>query len=128
MYQNSEYTIEIVIPLENGIFVFDENSAIGKTRLCNELKELRKLGEPVIGYTYNDDQLGIDLPKLVNDVDPKVILLDRYDMYNGLFDEQMVEWAKTAVVLVDCKCELNINYAAEWCNINMEPARIEVIS
>lgn len=57
MYKNNKYNVEIIISLENGIYVFDSRYAIGKTRLCNELRELRKLGEQVVGYTYGDDKL-----------------------------------------------------------------------
>lgn len=77
MYSNSKYNVTINIYLENGIYVFDEDSATGKTRLCNELKELQKLGEPVIGYTYNDDKLGIDL-KTLSVLDKSISLLTEY--------------------------------------------------
>lgn len=126
MYKNEKYNTKINIALDNGIYVFDETSATGKTRLCNELKELRKLGEPVIGYTYNDDKLGIDLCDLVNRVHPKVILLDRYDMYNGMFDEQIIKWSSNATVLIACKGYLSISSYTEWCCIDMQSARIEV--
>lgn len=127
MYKNDKYDVEININLENGIYVFDEKSATGKTRLCKALKELRKLGEPVVGYTYGDDKLGISLVDLVSKVNPKVIMLDRYDMYNGTFNERFTGWSKKAIVLIDCKGDLEAETCTDWCTIEMQSREIEVV-
>lgn len=127
MYRNDNYDVEININLENGIYVFDEKSATGKTRLCKALKELRKLGEPVIGYTYGDDKLGISLVDIISKVNPKVIMLDRYDMYNGTFNERFAEWSKNAVILIDCKGDLETEVYTDWCTIEMGSREIEVV-
>lgn len=47
MYINKEYKPEISIALDNGIYVFDSESATGKTWLCKHLKKLKAYGEPV---------------------------------------------------------------------------------
>lgn len=127
MYKNDEYDVEININLENGIYVFDEKSATGKTRLCKVLKELRKLGEPVVGYTYGDDKLGISLVDLVSKVNPKVIMLDRYDMYNGTFNDRLTDWAQKAIILIDCKGDLEVETCTDWCTIEMKSRKIEVV-
>ena len=127
MYKNNRYDVEINIDLENGIYVFDEKSATGKTSLCKELKELRKLGEPVIGYTYGDDKLGINLVDITSKIKPKVLMLDRYDMYNGTFNNKFTEWAKDTIVLIDCKGDLETEIYTDWCTIEMGPREIEVI-
>ena len=126
MYKNDKYDIEININLDNGIYVFDEKFATGKTRLCKVLKELRKLGEPVVGYTYGDDNLGINLIDITNKVNPKVLMLDRYDMYNGTFNKELAEWSKNAVILIDCKGNLKTDIYIDWCIIKMKPGKIEV--
>lgn len=90
------------------------------------VKGITKTGESVIGYTYNDDKLGIDLVSQYNKTNPKVVLLDRYDMYNGMFREQIADWAKYSIILIDCKDDLNVDYDADWCYIEMSPAGIEV--
>lgn len=127
MYKNNRYDIEINIDLENGVYVFDEKSATGKTRLCKELKELRKLGEPVIGYTYGDDKLGISLVDITSKIKPKVLMLDRYDMYNGTFNKNLDEWAKDTIVLIDCKGDLETEISTDWCTIEMGAKEIEVV-
>ncbi len=126
MYKNDKYDIEININLDNGIYVFDEKFATGKTRLCKVLKELRKLGEPVVGYTYGDDNLGINLIDITNKVNPKVLMLDRYDMYNGTFNKELAEWSKNAVILIDCKGNFKTDIYIDWCIIKMKPGKIEV--
>lgn len=127
MYKNNKYDVKINIDLENGIYIFNEKSATGKTRLCKELKELRKLGEPVIGYTYGDDKLGINLLSITNKVKPKVLMLDRYDMYNGDFDNNIIAWSKDAIILIDCKAGLKTAIDTDWCTIEMNSQEIEVI-
>lgn len=127
MYKNDMYDVEINIKLENGIYVLDEKSATGKTRLCKVLKELRKLGEPVVGYTYGDEKLGISLVDIASRVKPKVLMLDRYDMYNGTFNERFTEWSKDAIILIDCKGDLETDACTDWCTIEMEPRKIEVL-
>lgn len=127
MYKNDKYDVEVNINLDNGIYVFDEKSATGKTRLCKVLKELRKLGEPVIGYTYGDDNLGISLIDITNKVNPKVLMLDRYDMYNGTFNNELAEWSKNAVILIDCKGDLETKTYTDRCTIEMGPREIEVV-
>lgn len=126
MYKNNVYSTEVNIHLESGVFVFDEKSATGKTRLCKELKELRKLGEPVIGYSFGDENLGINLVDLCNKVNPKVLLLDRYDMYNGMFNDAIMKWANDTIILIDCKGNLKLDIEADWCTIKMGPRIIEV--
>lgn len=126
MYVIDKYNPIINIELENGIYEFCSESGTGKTRLCRILKELQKLGEPVIGYTYGDDILGIDLKDLVSKVNPKVILLDRYHMYNGTFSKEIIEWSKNTIILIDCKSILDINYDTDLCIIEMLSNRINV--
>lgn len=127
MYKNNKYNVFIDIELENGIYIFDENSATGKTRLCKELKEFQKMGEPVIGYTYGDNNLGINLEEVFKRINPKVLLLDRYDMYNGTFNNQILQWSNNTIILIDCKGDLEINYDVEWCTIEMTASKIEVV-
>ena len=55
-----------------------------------------------------------------------MILLDRYDLYNGDYAETIIKCSKDAVVLIDCKSEVkNINND-DWCTIEMTQDRIEV--
>lgn len=126
MYKNNVYSTEVNIHLESGVFVFDEKFATGKTRLCKELKELRKLGEPVIGYSFGDENLGINLVDLCDKVNPKVLLLDRYNMYNGMFNDAIMKWANDTIILIDCKGNLKLDIEADWCTIKMGPRIIEV--
>lgn len=61
---------------ENGIYVLDGYSATGKTYLCNVLKEKCRFGEPVIGYSYEDYQLGINIEDMLVPGKFKLILID----------------------------------------------------
>ena len=127
MYKINKYGTELVFSIENGLYVFDNESAIGKTRLCKALRECQKYGEPVASYTYDDKLLNMHINSILVPNKYKVIMLDRYDMYNGDGAELIKECAKNSIVLIDCKSNLAVSTDDEWCSIQMEPNRIEVV-
>lgn len=64
---------------------------------------------------------------LVSRVKPKVLMLDRYDMYNGTFNSSFADWARDSIILIDCKGYVETEICTDWCTIEMEPQKIEVI-
>ena len=62
---SNNYGTIIDINLENGIYIFDNQSATGKTRLCKALRDCQKYGEPVASYTYDDKLLGIPIENIL---------------------------------------------------------------
>ncbi len=42
LYRTDKYNVELVFNMENGLYVFDNQSATGKTRLCKEIREHQK--------------------------------------------------------------------------------------
>ena len=67
MYSLNKYNVTINIELEPGIYVFDNQSATGKTRLAKLLSDYQAYGEPVIAYTYNDKLRGISITDFLKD-------------------------------------------------------------
>ena len=126
MFKLDKYSVKIAINLENGIYVFDNESATGKTRLCKLLKEYQAYGEAVASYTYNDKLLGHPISEVLNPSKFKVVILDRYDLYEGDGKELINECAKSMVILVDCKDKFTVTNDEEWCYICMECNKIEV--
>lgn len=124
MYKNRIYGVDISIELENAVYGIDTISATGKTRLCKLLKELEASTGEVIGYTFNDERLGVNLRNQVSKLNPKVIMLDRLDMYPEEFMQDIQEWGKNAIVLLDYKGSANFN--EDWCYIKMTSSSIEV--
>lgn len=117
MFKDRIYGVNISIELENGVYGFDTMSATGKTRLCKLLRELEASKGEVIGYTFNDKKLGIDLRNQVAKLNPKVIMLDRLDMYPEEFMQDIQEWGKNAIVLLDYKG--SADFHEDWCDIEM---------
>lgn len=94
-----QYTPSIYVELEPGIYVFPPMSARGKTYLSDSLYELRSL-ERVDSVTYISDFR----PKEFFDRSKRdLVMLDRYDLYYGQGIDEMNEFARTGIVLVDCK-------------------------
>ena len=127
MYSINKYGTIIDVNLDNGIYIFDNASATGKTRLCKALRECQKYGEPVASYTYDDKLLDIPIGKVLVPNKYKVIMLDRYDMYEGYGAELIKECADNSVILIDCKGEFSVSNEDDWCMIEMTEDRIEVV-
>ena len=58
---SNNYGTILDIDLPDGIYIFDNQSATGKTRLHKALRECQKYGEPVASYTYDDKLLGMSI-------------------------------------------------------------------
>lgn len=102
--KDKKQSVDITINLDNGLYIMDTDSAVGKTRLTNLIKLLEAYGEPVVGYTYNDYlENKYDFRKYLDRKNPKVIILDRYDMYFEAYKDVLEKWRNKAIVLVDSK-------------------------
>ncbi len=103
MYFSDRYNIKIKMYMDNGVYRLPRESAIGKTYLVSILKFLKGGGEPVMSLTHNDVCNGEELSYFIKYKDYKVVMLDRYDMYSGRFEDEIFELGKTAIVLLDAK-------------------------
>lgn len=126
MYINDKYAIKIHINLENGLYVFDNEASTGKTRLFKALRDCEKSGEQIGTYTYNDKLQNRRLEDVLIPTKYKLIMLDRYDMYNGEGAELINECAKSSIVLVDCKGTFTVSSEDKWCILNMSKDTIHV--
>jgi len=118
-----EYNIKVNVDLDNGLFVFDNESATGKTRLAKLLRSYRTYGEPVVSYTYDDFMLGLDLVSLLKP-SVRLVIVDRYDLYNGYALLELAEFSKRSIVVIDCKYNFNPGIDFSWCSIDMQPTNI----
>ena len=102
--KDKKQSVDITINLDNGLYIMDTDSAVGKTRLTNLIKLLEAYGEPVVGYTYNDYlENKYDFREYLDRKNPKVIILDRYDMYFEAYKDVLEKWRNKAIILVDSK-------------------------
>lgn len=130
MYLFEKSVPAVRINLDNGIYVFECESATGKSYLAERLHELRSIGERVDSFSFPDvTKFGGPGPAL-NGVDFSmsdlcVILFDRYDQYVGAFTDMINALKDTCIVLVDCKEDTGLNVTG-WCNIALSASEIEV--
>ena len=106
-----------MINLNNGVYLFGNESATGKTRLYRELRKNQMYGEQVAAYSYHDYLLNIPIENTLIPNFYQVILLDRYDMYNGVGSEQISLCKENSIILIDCKRGLNFQEIYEFCDI-----------
>lgn len=121
-----KYNPNIYIKLNTGIYIFDNESATGKTRLCKELRKNQAYGESVASYSYNDYLLRTPISAVLTPNKFDVIMLDRYDMYNGVGSDLIKECATNSIILIDCKAPLKVSAMCDICFISMSSDRIEV--
>lgn len=126
MFKLDKYDVSINIDLKNGIYIFDNISATGKTRLAKMLKQYESYGEPVTSYTYEDKQRNIPIDNVLKSNKYKLIALDRYDLYKGDGVELIKKCAKTSIILIDCKNDMAFTDIDDWCSIKMSPTTIEI--
>lgn len=107
MYRNSNLAVDIEIDLPNGIYSLDSYSGAGKTRLAKLLRVIQKRDRDVISFSYDDLLVGASLEQLLEFIGciPKVIMLDRYDLYKGHYTELLNSYADESIILIDCKTE-----------------------
>lgn len=118
--------LKVIVNLKPGIYIIDSVSAIGKTYLCNFLKECNMAGYQVMGYTYSDYKLGLPIENILVPGKYKVVLLDRYDMYFGVGKELLSKCAKDTIILIDYKGRRLIAEEEDWCTIERTQDTIEV--
>lgn len=108
MYQNiydgKQYYPKLSIELEPGVYVFRPISASGKTFIHHTLKDVARKYDTV-AYTYDDYLDDISLEHKINRCNgiPKVIMLDRYDMYIGKCDDVIEKYKNKSIILLDIK-------------------------
>lgn len=126
MFIIDKYSPVVYVDLNNGVYKFDCYSATGKTRLYELLKEYNRAGESVVAYSYNDWVLGLDLKSVLSRFKPKLIIVDRYDMFNTEYHQELESAGKESIVLIDSKEMLKFGEYDRVCGINIQPDKIEV--
>ena len=126
MYKSDKLKIKLNIELEAGIYKLTSFSGDGKSFLGDVLKDYNMIGEPVMSYNYEDKLHGVPIEIVLTPNKYKVIMLDRYDMYNGDGAKLIEECVNTSVILIDCKSSINIDMDYEYCSLSISKNKIEV--
>ncbi len=102
------YNININVP--NGIYVFLNQSGLGKSYLAKILQGLQEVELiKCIVLTYCKHWETDDYIKLLRNSDVNLVLCDRYDLYNAEQINNMLRTiSKQTVILVDVKSIKNI--------------------
>ncbi len=128
MFHIEKGPVSIHVNLDNGVYVFDAESGTGKTRLKCVLDNLMGIDDRIVTYTYNDKIRGFKLKDILIPEKYELILLDRYDLYNGDCMDLIISCSENAIVLIDCKQPIINGPDNEgWCFIEMTEDSIEVI-
>jgi hypothetical protein len=114
---------KVDIRLTSGVYDFESSSARGKTLL---VKMIKSLGDnDMVALTYNDILLGIDIDRIISR-NPRLLVLDRFDMYDDKF--QVLEKLKGTdiIVLVDYKTQRHFCNFDDTCWVTLTENSLEV--
>lgn len=105
MWDNSDkpWDVKIDIEADNGVYLLGGSSADGKTWLCEELSKMGLEYRDTVEYTYDDYRRNITLDDMIKntcDGVPSVIMIDRYDMYPSVLNDDIKKYADKSIVLV----------------------------
>lgn len=114
---DKKYRINITVDLQPGVYVFQNESGVGKSYLAKWLNRL---------YFHNEGVNSISGSvaskiETLNGVVPlncKLFMLDDYDLYNGKFEAEIDNLRKSAIILVDCKMLPGFNFDWEYCYVS----------
>ena len=97
-------SMNIHIKARPGVYVFNQDSANGKTYLYQIIRNnAQLLRNKIVAYSCVDKDNGFRIDDLFVDNKPYILLLDRYDMMQGEFLEIIKRMGDSGIVLVDTK-------------------------
>lgn len=91
----------ISIDLEPGVYLLPSQSAIGKSYLCSAFRDLESI-DRVKSHAFPAELIA---SQVFDSSKRDVVMLDRYDLCKVDYSMEMLDFAKTGVVLVDCKAK-----------------------
>lgn len=98
MFIIDDFRVKIEVRVNPGVYSFQTLSGTGKTYLCKLCKKYHGYGLDIDGYNYYDYKLGNLLPANV-----RLLVIDRYTMFQDVFMDEIYKLGETAIVLVDLK-------------------------
>lgn len=120
-----DFKIKLSIDLTPGIYTFDKESNIGKTRLHNLIKSRESYTNTIASLTFNDVfNKEYVIKNLLEKDECKTIMLDRYDLYNHI--DYLDNYKKSKVILIDCKGSSGLKSVLSICKLINEKEKIFV--
>jgi hypothetical protein len=114
---------KVNIRLASGIYDFESSSARGKTLL---VKMIKSLGDKdMVALTYNDILLGIDIDGIISRK-PRLLVFDRFDMYDDKFHVLERLKGTDIIVLVDYKTQRHFCNFDDTCWVTLTENSLEV--
>ena len=120
--------IDIEIKLESGIYLMDNESAVGKTRLGKLLLAIFNDNQEVYYYSIEDFRKGLKVNDILKNSNIRVMLIDRLDLFIDDYNifEEILEYSNQIVFLLDLKNKITDLSGNRWCNVRMTENKIEV--
>jgi hypothetical protein len=114
---------KVNIRLTSGVYDFESSSARGKTLL---VKMIKSLGDKdMVALTYNDILLGIDIDGIISRK-PRLLVFDRFDMYDDKFEVLEKLKGTDIIVLVDYKTQRHFCNFDDTCWVTLTENSLEV--
>ena len=105
IYNKKFGKISIFVKAKPCVYIFSKKSGSGKTLLVDTINKRMTLNDKeAVTYSYQEFIGGVNFnDKLKARPNPKLIVIDRYDMMQGKFLDIMAKYKDTSIILVDTK-------------------------
>lgn len=119
-----KYRIKIKCNISDyGVYLFDDVSGTGKTRLTGLLKTYRSYGENVLAYSYEDYMSNSHIDNISNGL----VVIDRYDMIAPNLVSYIRKLAKNNIVLIDYKgSDIKFTSDDKFCTVELHKNSIDI--
>lgn len=114
---------KVSIDLEPGLYDIYSASATGKTLLSKMIKSIGD--EKKLAVTYHDILMGLDLERVI-EKQPELLMLDRFDLYDGYIEVLEKLKKMDCVTLVDYKTQRNFCDFDDTCFMALSEECLEV--
>lgn len=128
MFKFNVSGIEVSINLSPGIYIMNNKSAVGKTRLGLLLEKKFLIDGSTLYYSYSDYAKGIKLTDILEKRDYNVVLIDRLDMFVSKYNvfSDIDKYKYNTIFLLDLKSISSHYHDLQYCNVKMRETEIEV--
>lgn len=119
-----KYRIKIKCNIDKpGVYLFDDISGTGKTRLTELLKTYRSYGENVLAYSYEDYMSNSN----IGSINDGLVVIDRYDMIAPNLVSDIRKLAKNNIVLIDYKgSDIRFTSDDKFCAVELHKNSIDI--
>lgn len=115
MFNFTNHRPRVVVDLPAGVYVCGVNSAVGKTYLAETFRKWSSM-ERVASCSFDTQVVA---PMILDNSKNDIVMLDRYDLWDTKYTEEIERFGKNGIVIIDSK-EHSVECQAMMCTVLLD--------